>query len=149
MISVLFAWNYYKMFVHVIRCSGYSQNLGTKLCNSCSGWYSRVYLDQWRSQDEQFTWAQHGHTQCVCNTHLLGDLGHAPAVIASEAVFGHKYNSFSLTCTLVSCPHEICDPAPANFTWAQARVCPGVATPLIWISDFLLHQLPVYSCNTV
>ena len=21
--------------------------------------------------------------------------------------------------------------APANFTWAQARVCPGVATPLL------------------
>ena len=24
--------------------------------------------------------AQHGHTQCVRNMHLLGDLGHAPAM---------------------------------------------------------------------
>ena len=70
---------------------------------------------QWRSQDEQVTWAQHGHTQCVRNMHLLGHLGHTPAMkiihseIASEAVFGHKYNSFSLTCMLASCPHETCD----------------------------------------
>ena len=25
-------------------------------------------------------WAQHGHIQCVCNTHLLGELGHTPAM---------------------------------------------------------------------
>ena len=57
---------------------------------------------QWCSQDEQVTWAQHGHTQRVHSTHLLGDLGHTPAMkifqiihseIASEAVFSHKYNS--------------------------------------------------------
>ena len=37
-------------------------------------------------------WAQHDHIQCVRNTHLLGELGHAPAIqiffdseIASEA----------------------------------------------------------------
>ena len=46
--------------------------------------------------DEQVVWAYHGHTQCVHNTHLLGDLGHAPAMekklkiihseIVSEAV---------------------------------------------------------------
>ena len=56
--------------------------------------------------------AQHGHTQCVRNTHLLGDLGHAPAMknfkiihseSASETVFGYKYNSFNLTCMLASC----------------------------------------------
>ena len=34
----------------------------------------------WRTQDEQVTWAQHGHIQCTRNTHLLGELGHAPAV---------------------------------------------------------------------
>ena len=58
---------------------------------------------QWRSQDEQVTWAQHGHTQCVrINMHLLGDLGHTPAMkilhseITSEAVFGHKYHSSDL-----------------------------------------------------
>ena len=56
----------------------------------------------------------------VCNTHLLGDLGHALTMknlnfkiihfeIASEAIFCHKYNSFSLTCMLASCPHETCD----------------------------------------
>ena len=38
------------------------------------------HLGQWRSQDEQVTWAHHGHTQCVCNTYLLGDLGHAPTM---------------------------------------------------------------------
>ena len=54
--------------------------------------------------------------QCVCNMHLLG----GPVTcsryekfihseIASEAVFGHKYHSFSLTCMLTSCPHETCD----------------------------------------
>ena len=56
-------------------------------------------LFQWSSQDEQVTWPQHGHIQCVGNTHLLGDLGHTPTMnfqkiihseIASEAVFGHK-----------------------------------------------------------
>ena len=49
---------------------------------------------QWHSQNEQVTWVQHGHTQCVCNMHLLGDLGHIPTMIfliihseiASEAV---------------------------------------------------------------
>ena len=35
---------------------------------------------QWRSQDEQVMWAQHGHIQCVHNMHLLGKLGHAPAM---------------------------------------------------------------------
>ena len=37
------------------------------------------YEAQWRSQDVQVTWAQHGHTQCV-NTHLLRDLGNTPAM---------------------------------------------------------------------
>ena len=73
---------------------------------------------QWRSQDEQVTWAQRGHTPCVRNTHLLGDLGRAPPMknfkiihseIASEAVFGHKYNSFSLTRMVASCMHETSD----------------------------------------
>ena len=77
-----------------------------------------------------FTWAQvnlHGHRpECVCaqacahvathiqcmhNTHLLGELGHTPAMkfytdITSEAVFGHKYHSFSHTCELTSRPYE-------------------------------------------
>ena len=34
---------------------------------------------QWRSQDVQVMWAQHGHTQCI-NTHLLRDLGNTPAM---------------------------------------------------------------------
>ena len=63
-------------------------------------------------------WGQHGHTQCVCNMHLLGNLGHAPAMkslkvihseIASEAIYSHKYHSFSLTCMLASRPHETYD----------------------------------------
>ena len=57
-----------------------------------------------------------GHTQCVRNTthnHLLGDLGHAPAMkiihaeIASEAVFCHKYHSFSHTCMLTFMSHML------------------------------------------
>ena len=95
-----------------------------------------------------------GHTQCMHNMYLLGNLGHAPtmkiftiihSIIASEAVFSHGYHSFSLTCMLTSHLHETCDHtwslhglsfhnilprAPANFTWAQARICLGVATPL-------------------
>ena len=54
-----------------------------------------------------------GHIQCACNTHPLGELGHAPAVkifihseIASEAIFGHKHHSFSLICILASRPHK-------------------------------------------
>ena len=56
-----------------------------------------------------------GHTQCVRikhNTHLLGDLGNVPAMkiihaeIASGAVFGNKYHSFSHTCMLASCRNE-------------------------------------------
>ena len=49
------------------------------------------------------------------NTQLLGDLGYAPAmkithsVTACDAVFGHKYHSFSLTCMLTSRPHKKCD----------------------------------------
>ena len=35
-------------------------------------------------------------------------------------------NTWSLTLTF----HIIFTRAPANFTWAQAQVCPGVATPL-------------------
>ena len=65
-------------------------------------------LNQSRSQDEQVTWARHGHIQCASNMHLLGELGQAPAIeimhseIASKAIFGHKYHSFSLTCMLAS-----------------------------------------------
>ena len=74
----------------------------------CPEYISRILSTQWRSQDEQVTWAQHGHTQCVrINTHLLGDLGHTPAMkilhfeIASEAVVGHKYHSSDLpVCSL-------------------------------------------------
>ena len=36
--------------------------------------------NQWRSQNEQVAWTQHGHTQCVHDMHLLGNLGHAPAM---------------------------------------------------------------------
>ena len=63
-----------------------------------------IGYSQWRSQDEQVTWAQHEHIQCARN---MRELGHALAMkvlhseIASEAVFDHKYHSFSLTvCSL-------------------------------------------------
>ena len=44
---------------------------------------------EWRSQDEPVTWAQHGHTQFVRNTHLLGDLGHAPATKNKITLWDH------------------------------------------------------------
>ena len=51
--------------------------------------------------------AQHGHTQYLRNTYLLGDLGHVPAMkkihseITSEAIFSHKYHSSDLpVCSL-------------------------------------------------
>ena len=61
-----------------------------------------------------------GHIQCSRNTHLLGELGYAPAMkiyfeiihseivseTVSEIVSGHKYHSFTLTCMLTSRPHE-------------------------------------------
>ena len=79
-----------------------------------------------------------GHIQCACNTHLLEELGHAPAVkifihseIASEIVFGHTIlsvlpvyllhvhmkviahaNNWSLTLAF----HIIFTRAPVNFT---------------------------------
>ena len=40
----------------------------------------QIRIHQWHSQDEQVMWAQHGHTQCVRNSHLPGDLGHVPAM---------------------------------------------------------------------
>ena len=66
--------------------------------------------------------------------------------ITSEAVDGHKYHSSGLpVCSLhvhmkLAITHAklIFDRnflhyftwAPANLSWAQARVCPGAATPL-------------------
>ena len=57
-----------------------------------------------------------GHIQCSRNTHLLGELGHAPAMnfffeiihseLVSEIVSGHKYHSFTLNCMLTSRSHE-------------------------------------------
>ena len=37
-------------------------------------------IGQWHSQDELVTWAQYRHIQCAHNTHLLGELGHTPAM---------------------------------------------------------------------
>ena len=60
-------------------------------------------------------WAQNGHIQCTHSMHLLGELGHAPAMkifeiihfeIASEANFWPEtcmHHSFRM---LASCPHE-------------------------------------------
>ena len=41
---------------------------------------------QCRSQDEQVTWALHGHILCMCNMHLLGELGDTPAMKISCAL---------------------------------------------------------------
>ena len=91
-------------------------------------------------------WAQHG--QCMRDTHLLR---HAPA-IKKIYILKSLLRLFSATNTIPSvlpvCSlhvhikiaithrsltlalHIIFSRAPANFTWAQARVCLGVATPL-------------------
>ena len=99
-----------------------------------SWWW--LHLSQRRSQDEQVTWVQHGHTQCGCNTHLLGDLGHMKNLkiihseITSEAICGRNTtiqtylyvlaiahaNNWSLTLAF----YIIFTRAPANLTWVQA-----------------------------
>ena len=68
---------------------------------------------------------------------------------ASEAVFGYKYHSSDLPVSSLHVRMKLAiahanielifdlsflhyfTRAPANFTWAQPRVCPGVATPLV------------------
>ena len=50
-------------------------------CEWNDGWwyiceFSSQY--QWCSKDDQVMWAQHGHIQCVCNTHLLRNWGTLP-----------------------------------------------------------------------
>ena len=64
----------------------------------------QVGKNQWCSQDEQITWAQHGDIE----------LRHAPTMkillhseVASEAAFAHKYHYFCLTCMLASRPHKV------------------------------------------
>ena len=102
----------------------------------------------------------HGHTQHVHNTHLLGDLelGHAPpwnflnyriwdhfwCCFQPQIPFIQSYlcAHFTSTWNLRSHNHAntwsltlafyiIFTWAPMNLTWAQAQVCPGVATPLL------------------
>ena len=90
------------------------------------------------------------YIQCTCNTHLLGELGHAPAMkllhyeiffvryFWPQIPFVHSYlytssmstwnQSHMLITTLAF--HIISTRAPVNLTWAQARVCPGVAMAL-------------------
>ena len=116
------------------------------------GLYSKEEL-QWRSQDEQVTWAQHGHIQCARNMHLLGKLGHAPAMkifitltsllrmfLATNTIVlvlpvcslhvHMKEIAYANNLSLTLAFHIIFTRAPVNFTPAQAWVCPGVATPL-------------------
>ena len=91
-------------------------------------------------QDEQVTWAQLGPIQCAGNTHLLGELGDAPAMkmlhsrsflwlfLATNTILSvfslHVHtnvNNWSLTLAI-------------DFTWAQVNlrghrpgwVCPGL-----------------------
>ena len=89
------------------------------------------------SQDEQVTWAQYGHTQCVLNTRLLG---HAPAmknlkncILRSKSLDTNTILSVLLICSLyirmtpaiahannwllTSVFYTIFTRAPANFTW--------------------------------
>ena len=61
------------------------------------------------------------------NTRLLGDLGHAPATSMKT------FNEPQLIIDLSVLHYFFL----ANFTWAQAQVCPGVATPLAMSGLFL------------
>ena len=65
--------------------------------------HSYVTPLQWRSQDEQVTWAQHGHTHCVRSyMRLLGDLGHAPAMkILNLYTLRPLLRPFSVTDTIL------------------------------------------------
>ena len=68
---------------------------------------------QWRSQDELVTWAhgmgtQHEHTQCVCNTHLLGGLGHAPAMNSNNNKKIKSYIHFCTRDSLYVCVIKLC-----------------------------------------
>ena len=91
-------------------------------------------------------WAQHGHIQCVHNTHLLGKQRHASAMkiflhseIASKVIFLPQIPFFSVlpVCSLhvhmkaiahannyssTLAFHIIFTRAPVNFPWAQAWV---------------------------
>ena len=113
-----------------------------------------------------------GHIQCACNTHLLEELGHAPAVkilytlrsllrpfLAINIILSvlpvyllHVHikviahaNNWSLTLAF----HIIFIWASVNFMWAQARVCPGVATPLFTTNTRVErpYSKMVYSSN--
>ena len=107
-----------------------------------------ITYSQWCSQDEQVTWVQHGHTQCMRNMHLQGNLGHAPA--SKNLTLRSLRRQFLATNTILSVltvcllhvhmKLAIADAnnwlltlaftrAPVDFMWAQAWVCPGVASP--------------------
>ena len=89
---------------------------------------------QWHSQDEQVMWAQHGHTKHVCNTHLLGNLGHAPAMklytlknLLTLFLATNTIHSVLPACSLyVRMKLAI---AHANKYDMYIHVCSGVATP--------------------
>jgi len=85
--------------------------------------------------------------------------------IASEAVFGHKYHSFSLTCMLASHPHEsgrtclslVFDlgfphyfyPGTSEFSVGTGPGMPGCsyATESLYSSIICLHKLHARSCD--
>ena len=107
---------------------------------------------QWHSQDEQVMWALHGHIQCARTQHTSASVWKFLEIIhseiSSEAIFGHKYHSFSLSLhvhmkvithannwSLTLTYHIIFTRAPVNFTWAQTWVCLSVATPYSYSMD--------------
>ena len=65
---------------------------------------------RWHSQDEQVTWTQHAlgtsarGTGACSSYQIFGEIIHYE--IVSEAVYGHKYHSFSLACMLASRPYK-------------------------------------------
>ena len=107
-------------------------------------------------------WAQHGHIQCARNTHLLGELGHAPSmkvfffeILHSEITLRRFLATYTTLSVLPVCSlnihmkaithannwsltlafYIIFTWAPVNFMLAHTQVCPGVANTLMMFAS--------------
>ena len=109
-------------------------------------------------------WAQHGHIQCMGNMHLLGELGHAPAInffwnytlwdclILRWFLATNTILSVLFVCSLhihmkvsahANNNNNIFTQGTSEFVWAQAQVAirQGVATPLLCRSHHIYHKV--------
>ena len=149
---------------------------GSDWVNTCTLCHEQSVIHlwpcQWRSQDEQVTWVHPAGTHAsarksgarsyhdklytlksllrqfsVTNT-ILSVLPLCPLHVHMKLMIADT-NTWSLTLVF----YNIFTWAPANFMWAQTRVCPGEAMPLdlvnIWISDLgqTMHDEQVCKIN--